>query len=134
VNITLTATQVLNGVVIGTATSSFTLNVTNPVQSDVVLITNVVYRTSKARLDVTATSSIVQPTQPGCTLASLTPGCLKATLDIINVNTGQPYAALMQNLGNGTYTVTFTGIPAPNLVTVTSGNGGSATSGVTRVR
>jgi hypothetical protein len=135
VNITLTATQVNGlGVVIGTATSSFTLNVTNPVQSDIVLITNVVYRTSKARLDVTATSSIVQPTQPGCTLASLTPGCLKATLDIINVNTGQPYAALMQNLGNGTYTVTFTGIPAPNLVTVTSGNGGSATSGVTRVR
>jgi hypothetical protein len=135
VNITLTATQVnASGVVIGTATSSFTLNVTKPVQADVVTITNVVYRTTKARLDVNATSSIVQATPSGCTLTNLLPGCMKATLDIINTSTGQPYAALMQNLGNGTYTVTFTGIPAPNLVTVTSGNGGSATSGVTRVR
>ena len=83
---------------------------------------------------MTATSSIVEPSPTTCTTSKLQPGCMKATLDIINPSTGQPYVALMQNLGNGTYTVTFTGIAAPNLVTVTSGNGGSASGGVTRIR
>ncbi|MGZ7063732.1 MAG: hypothetical protein ACXVKD_12855 [Candidatus Angelobacter sp.] len=133
VTIQLTATQVLNGVVIGTATSSFTLKVTNK-STDAVTITSAVYRTSKARLDVAATSSVVQATPPGCTLTNVLPGCMKATLDIINIATGQPYAALMTNAGAGNYTVTFTGIPLPNLVTVTSGNGGSATSAVTSVK
>jgi hypothetical protein len=130
VKITLTATQVLNGAVIGTATSSFTLKVTNKV-TDLVTITAATYRASKARLDVNATSSIVQASPTGCTLTNVLPGCMKATLDIIDVTTGQPYAALMTNAGAGNYTVTFTGIALPNLVSVTSGNGGSATSGVT---
>ncbi len=131
--IQLTATQVVDGVVIGTATSSFTLKVTNK-NTDLVVITSTVYRTSKARLDVNATSSIVQATPPGCTLTTVLPGCMKATLDLIDPSTGQPYAALMTNAGAGNYTVTFTGLAAPNLVTVTSGNGGSATSAVTRVK
>jgi hypothetical protein len=118
-----------------TATSSVTVTVNNPSPTtDVVTLTNVVYRTSKARLDVNATSSIVMASPSNCTVTNLLPGCMKATLDIINTATGQPYTALMQNLGNGTYSVTFTGLPAPNLVTVQSGNGGSATGGVTRVR
>jgi hypothetical protein len=134
VTITLTATKVLNGAVIGTATSTFTLNVSPTKVADTVIITSVVYRLSKGRLDVSATSSVVQQSPSNCSVTNVLPGCMKTTLDITNPATGQPYAALMQNLGNGTYTVTFTGIIAPNLVTVTSGNGGSAVSGVTKVR
>jgi hypothetical protein len=135
VDITLTASQVTGtGTVIGTATSTFTLNVSPAKVADTVIITSVVYRISKGRLDVSATSSIVQQSPSNCSVTNVLPGCMKATLDITNQATGQPYAALMQNLGNGTYTVTFTGIPAPNLVTVTSGNGGTAISGVTRIR
>jgi hypothetical protein len=133
-DITLTATQVLNGVVIGTATSTFTLKVTNVKQSDVVSITSAVYRTSKARLDVNATTNVVLASPTNCTVTNVLPGCMLATLDIINTSTGQPYAALMTNAGAGNYTVSFVGIAPPNLVTVTSGNGGSATSGITRVK
>lgn len=130
VTITLTATQVVNGVTIGTATSSFTLNVTQSKPKDVVTILSAVYRISKARLDVTASSSVGQgPIPPGCTLTNLLPGCMKVTLDIINPSTGLPYAALM-SIVNGVYSVTFTGIPAPNLIIVQSGYGGSAQSGV----
>ncbi len=132
VNIQLTATQVLNGVVIGTATSSFDLNVTNAKPADVVKIISAVYRTGKARLDINASSSLgAGPIPPGCTLTNLLPGCMKATLDIINPTSGQPYAALMSVL-NGAYVVTFTGIPVPNLIVVQSGYGGSASSGVTK--
>jgi hypothetical protein len=135
VSITLTATKVVGtSVVEGPVSSTQSLNVSPAKQADTVTITSVVYRTSKARLDVTATSSIVQASPSNCTVTNLLPGCMKTTLDIINVANGQPYAAVMQNLGNGSYTVTFTGIPAPNLATVTSGNGGSAISGVTKVR
>ena len=132
--ITLTATQVVAGQTIGTATSSFTLNVSPAKATDVVSITSVVYTIKKGRLDVTATSSIVEASPNNCTLANVLPGCMKATLDLINPTTGQPWAALMQNLGGGSYTVTFTGVGQPNLVTVTSGNGGSQVSGVTRIR
>jgi hypothetical protein len=134
--ITLTATQVspTTGLPIGTATSSFTLNVSPAKATDVVTITSAVYRISKGRLDVAATSSIVEASPNNCTLTNVLPGCMKTTLDLINPTTGQPYAALMQNLGGGSYTVTFTGVGQPNLVTVTSGNGGSAVSGITRVR
>ncbi|HEX7288214.1 MAG TPA: hypothetical protein VF532_18655 [Candidatus Angelobacter sp.] len=133
ITIQLTVTQVVNGAVIGTATSSFTLKATNKA-TDVVTITAATYRTSKARLDVNATSSIVLASPAGCTTTNVLPGCMLATLDIIDVTTGQPYTALMTNGGAGTYTVTFTGIAPPNIVTVTSGNGGSATSAVTRVK
>ena len=133
-DITLVATQVLNGVTIGTATSTFTLKVTNVKQSDVVTITSAVYRTSKARLDVNATTNVVLASPTGCTVTNVLPGCMLATLDIINTSTGQPYAALMTNAGAGNYTVSFVGIAPPNLVTVTSGNGGSASSAITRIK
>jgi len=133
-DITLVATQVLNGVAIGTATSTFTLKVTNVKQSDVVTITSAVYRTSKARLDVNATTNVVLASPTGCTVTNVLPGCMLATLDIINTSTGQPYAALMTNAGAGNYTVSFVGIAPPNLVTVTSGNGGSASSAITRIK
>jgi hypothetical protein len=133
VTITLTATQVVNGVTIGTATSSFTLNVTNSKPKDVVTILSAVYRLGKARLDVTASSSVGQgPIPPGCTLTNVLPGCMKVTLDIINPSTGLPYMALM-GIVNGVYSVTFTGIPMPNLIIVESGYGGSAQSGVLKV-
>jgi hypothetical protein len=132
VTITLTATQVAGGVVLGTATSSFVLNVTPAKVADKITITGVIYRISKARLDVTATSSVSTPDPGGCTLTNVLPGCMKATLDIINPATGQPYAALMTNNGSGLFSVTFTGIPAPNLVFLESGYGGTAQSGVTK--
>jgi hypothetical protein len=132
--ITLAVTQAPDGTVIGTATSSFTLKVTNAKVADVVTITAATYSTSKARLTVTATTNVVLASPPGCTLTNVLPGCMKATLDTINPATGQPYAALMTNAGAGTYNVTFTGLAVPNLVTVNSGNGGSANSAVTRVK
>jgi hypothetical protein len=77
---------------------------------------------------------VVLASPTNCTVTNVLPGCMLATLDIINTSTGQPYAALMTNAGAGNYTVSFVGIAPPNLVTVTSGNGGSATSGITRVK
>jgi hypothetical protein len=120
----------------GAATASATVTVNPPSpKKDVVTITGAVYRISKARLDVTATTNIVAPSV-GCTLANTptTPGCMEALTDITNPATGKPYAAVMQNLGNGSYTVTFTGLAAPNTITVVSGNGGLATTGITRLR
>jgi hypothetical protein len=132
VSIKLTAKQVVGGAVIGTATSTSTLSVTPTQVTDTVTITGVIYRLAKGRLDVTATSSVVMPRPPGCTLNNVLPGCMKTVLDIINPATGRPYAALMQNLGGGLYKATFTGILAPNTVFVESGNGGFASSGITK--
>jgi archaellum component FlaF (FlaF/FlaG flagellin family) len=101
---------------------------------DVVTPTNVVYRIVKARLDVNATSSIIQATPASCSLTAPAKGCMIVTLDILNPSTNKPYVAAMQNLGNGTYTITFNGLPTPNVVTIVSGNGGSATTAVTRIR
>jgi hypothetical protein len=110
----------------GTKLTSAPANVTvivNPV-ADTITFTNVVYRQSKARLDVT--------------LTDFTPGViLTCTLDIINNATGKPWTATMGPAipaAAGTYATKFVNIPAPNLVTVTSNAGGKATSGVTRLR
>jgi len=101
---------------------------------DVVTPTNVVYRIVKARLDVNATSSIIQATPASCSLTAPAKGCMIVTLDTLNPSTNKPYVAAMQNLGNGTYTITFNGLPTPNVITIVSGNGGSATAAVTRIR
>jgi len=116
----VTATSSISG--LSSAPASVTV-VVNPAV-DTVGITNVVYRQSKARLDVTATDFT-----PGVTLT--------CTLDIINKATGKPWTGVMGPAvpaAAGTFAITFTNIPAPNLVTVTSSGGGKATSGVTRVR
>jgi hypothetical protein len=48
-----------------------------------------------------------------------------------------PYTGLMGPkipAAPGIYTITFSNVPAPNLVTVTSSAGGVATSGITFLR
>ena len=118
---TVTATSSVTG---QTATATTTILV-NPA-SDLILIdtTGVVYRTRKARLVVTVTD-----TTPGITLT--------CTLDIINPATGLPYSGVMGPAvpaAPGVYTITFSNVPPPNTVTVTSSAGGVASSGITFLR
>jgi hypothetical protein len=126
---TLTAAQNLVFTVTGTSAASTlggTATVTvvvNP-QTDDVVITQVLYRQQKARLVINATD--------------FTPGAvLTVTLDIINQATGLPWTGVMGPaipVAPGTFAITFSNIEAPNLVTVTSNLGGSATSGVQTLR
>jgi hypothetical protein len=105
-----------------TGTATVTV-IVNP-QTDVVTITSVVYRQAKARLIVNATD--------------VTPNVvLTCTLDVINQATGLPWTGVMGPaipVAPGTFSITFSNIAAPNLVTITSSGGGSATSGVTLLR
>lgn len=97
--------------------------VVNPI-TDVVTITSVVYRQAKARLVVNATD--------------VTPNVvLTTTLDTINPATGLPWTGVMGPaipFAPGTFSITFSNVPAPNVVTVTSSGGGVAASGVTILR
>jgi hypothetical protein len=79
----------------------------------------VIYRISKQRLDVTATSAIAtaNPTLPPVLF-----------LKGFGVNGTD---LVMANAGAGTYTITVQGIQEPLSVTVTGSAGGSATSPVT---
>lgn len=116
---TVTGTSTASGLV-GTTTVTV---VVNPAV-DVVTITAVVYRQAKARLVITATD--------------VTPNVvLTVTLDTINQATGLPWTGVMGPAipaAPGTYSITFSNIAAPNLVTITSSGGGSASSGVTLLR
>jgi hypothetical protein len=91
---------------------------------DLVTITAATYRTSKAALTVNASDS--------------TPGIkLTCTLNINNPATGKPWTGVMGPASPpvpGTYSIIFTGLNQPTKVTVTSTGGGSASSGITRVR
>jgi hypothetical protein len=103
-----------------TATVPITVNPT----IDSVTITAATYTVSKARLAVNASDS--------------TPGIqLICTLNINNPATGKPWTGVMGPASPavpGTYSIIFTGVNQPTKVTVTSTGGGSASSGVTRVR
>jgi hypothetical protein len=116
---TVTGTSAASGLS-GTATVTV---VVNPA-TDVVTITSVVYRQAKARLIINVTD--------------VTPNIiLTCTLDIINQGTGLPWTGVMGPAipaAPGTYSITFSNVTAPNLVTVTSSGGGSATSGITLLR
>lgn len=116
---TVTGTSAASGLS-GTATVTV---IVNP-QTDVVTITSVVYRQAKARLVITATD--------------VTPNVvLTVTLDIINQATGLPWTGVMGPAipaAPGTYSITFSNVDAPNLVTITSSGGGSASSGITLLR
>ena len=119
---TVTATSSVAPNLTGTATTTV---VVNPV-SDFILInaTGVVYRTRKARLVVTATDFT-----PNITMT--------CTLDIVNPATGLQYTGLMGPeipAAPGIFTITFSNVPPPNLVTVTSSAGGVATSGISFLR
>jgi hypothetical protein len=113
---TATAKSVASGLS-GSSTVSVAVNPVN----DSVIITAVTYRRAKARLLITATDA--------------TPGVsLTATLDIINQATGQPWTGVMGPdvpPAPGNFAITFSNIGPPNLVTITSTGGGSATSGIT---
>jgi hypothetical protein len=116
---TVNATSAASGLT-GTATVTV---IVNP-QVDDVTITAVVYRQAKARLVITATD--------------VTPNVvLTVTLDVINQATGSSWTGVMGPAipaAPGTFSITFANIAAPNLVTITSSGGGSATSGVTLLR
>jgi hypothetical protein len=104
--------------------STATVNVTvNPIQ-DVVTITSAVYRTLKGSMTVNVTD--------------ITPGIkLTCTLNVINPATGKPWTGVMGPAvptAVGNYSIVFTGVNQPTKVTVTSTAGGTASSGVTRVR
>jgi hypothetical protein len=125
----LTQAQTLTFTVTGTSSTSglsSTATVTVTVQpvTDRIVISNVVYRRTKGRLIVN-----VSDFTPNVTLT--------CTLDIINPATGQPWSGVMGPINpfaQGVFSIRFSNIPAPNLVTITSSAGGVATSGVTFLR
>jgi hypothetical protein len=107
----------------GLTSPSASVGVTvNPVV-DTITITSVKYRTSKAQLTVNATDN--------------TPNVqLTCTLNVTDPATGQPYTGVMGPTSPpvpNNYTIIFTGVTQPTLVTINSTGGGKATSGVTQV-
>jgi hypothetical protein len=125
----LTPAQSFTFTVTGTsATSSLsgTATVTVIVQpvTDRIVISNVVYRRTKGRLIVNGSDFT-----PGVTLT--------ATLDIINPATGLQFSGVMGPIipfAQGVFSIRFSNIPPPNLVTITSDAGGIASSGITFLR
>jgi len=98
--------------------AAITLVTINTAGADTVIITVAEYRIGKARLTVTATSSI-------------TDGTPVLTLMGFGVNgSGVP----MDFLGGGVYTVVLTGVPQPATVRVNSSLGGTQTSPLTKIR
>ncbi|BDG01922.1 PKD domain-containing protein [Anaeromyxobacter oryzae] len=94
-------------------------NVTVLPAADQIQITLVEYRTQKQRLTVNASDLTVTDGSATLYLQPLTAG-------------GVPLQ--LQNLGGGLYTIQLVGVPQPTTVTVTSSLGGTATSGITRLR
>jgi hypothetical protein len=97
--------------------------VVNP-ETDVITISNIVYRRTKGRLVVN-----VSDFTPNVTLT--------CTLDIINPATGEQWSGVMGPIipfAQGIFSIRFSNIPPPNLVTITSSAGGVATGGVTFLR
>jgi hypothetical protein len=92
--------------------------------TDLIVISNVVYRRTKGRLIVNASDFT-----PGVTLT--------CTLDIINPATGLQWQGVMGPIipfAQGVFSIRFSNIPPPNLVTITSDSGGIAQSGITFLR
>jgi len=126
----LTASQTFTFLVTGTSsvapnlTGTATVTVIVNPNTDVITVSNVVYRRAKGRLIVNC--------------SDFTPNVsLTATLDIINPATLVPYAAQMGPIipfAPGIFSIRFTNIPPPGLVTITSSAGGIATSGITFLR
>jgi len=97
------------------APRSTVLTVTPPA-ADTLANNGTLYRTTKSRLTVNVTSTVVSPSI-----------VLTATLDLINPASGLPYTATLQNLGGGAYTIDFIGVGLPNTIRVTSTGGGTLT-------
>jgi hypothetical protein len=116
---TVTATSAASGL---SSTATVTV-IVQPV-TDTIVISNVVYRRTKGRLIINCSDFT-----PGVTLT--------ATLDIINPATGLPFSGVMGPIipfAQGVFSIRFSNIPPPNLVTITSDAGGVATSGITFLR
>ena len=116
---TVTATSAASGL---SSTTTVTVNV-QPV-TDTIVISNIVYRRTKGRLIVN-----VSDFTPGVTLT--------CTLDIINPATGLPWSGVMGPIipfAQGVFSIRFSNIPPPNLVTITSDAGGFAQGGITFLR
>jgi hypothetical protein len=92
--------------------------------TDTIVISNIVYRRTKGRLIVNASDFT-----PGVTLT--------ATLDIINPATGLQWQGVMGPIipfAQGVFSLRFSNIPPPNLVTITSDAGAVAQGGITFLR
>ncbi|HEU4414316.1 MAG TPA: hypothetical protein VFT65_05990 [Candidatus Angelobacter sp.] len=116
---TVTGTSAASGL---SSTSTVTV-IVQPV-TDTIVISNIVYRRTKGRLIVN-----VSDFTPGVTLT--------CTLDILNPATGLPWSGVMNPIipfAQGVFSLRFSNIPPPNLVTITSDAGGTASSGVTVLR
>ncbi|MGZ4888850.1 MAG: hypothetical protein ACXWBH_06685, partial [Candidatus Angelobacter sp.] len=125
----LTPAQTFTFTVTGTSAASGlsnTATVTVIVQpvTDLIVISNIVYRRTKGRLIVN-----VSDFTPGVTLT--------CTLDIINPATGLQWQGVMGPIipfAQGVFSIRFSNIPPPNLVTITSDAGGFAQGGITFLR
>lgn len=92
--------------------------------TDTIVISNVVYRRTKGRLIVNASDFT-----PGVTLT--------CTLDIINPATGLQWQAVMGPIipfAQGVFSIRFSNIPPPNIVTISSDAGDVKQSGITFLR
>jgi hypothetical protein len=116
---TVTGTSATSGLS-GTATVTV---IVRPV-TDQIVISNVVYRRTKGRLIVNASDFT-----PGVTLT--------CTLDIINPATGLQWQGVMGPIipfAQGVFSIRFSNIPPPNIVTISSDAGDVQQSGVTFLR
>ncbi|MGB7621026.1 MAG: hypothetical protein WBN92_01635 [Terriglobia bacterium] len=112
------------------ATTSVTVNPA----PDAVIITSAVYRTSKQRLDIAASSSVVSPN----IILTLQP-YLTAQGTMFNPTTLGGTANIFTNNGGGLYIITLVGAPEPAVppatpLIVTSNIGGRGTSALTLIR
>ncbi len=114
---TLGFTLTVNNGFVSSVASLTTVTI-NTVGADTVIITASEYRTSKARLTVTATSSV-------------TDGTPVLKLMGYGVNGS---GVVMDFIGGGTYTTVIVGVPQPATVTVNSSLGGTQTAPIQRVR
>jgi hypothetical protein len=125
----LTPAQTFTFTVTGTSAASglsntATVNVIVQPVTDTIVISNVVYRRTKGRLIVNASDFT-----PGVTLT--------CTLDIINPATGLQWQAVMGPIipfAQGVFSIRFSNIPPPNIVTISSDAGDIKQSGVTFLR
>jgi hypothetical protein len=116
---TVTGTSATSGLS-GTATVTV---IVRPLK-DTIVISNVVYRRTKGRLIVNASDFT-----PGVTLT--------CTLDIVNPATGLQWQAVMGPIipfAQGVFSIRFSNIPPPNIVTISSDAGDVQQSGVTFLR
>lgn len=124
-NFTVIATSSIGGVPPSVPT---TVPVTVDPSVDRVTILHVRYVKSLARLIVEAADF-----SPGVTLTATLAGP-NGENPVINPATGSPYSGAMGPVipfAQGEFSITFTNVPAPALVTVSSSAGGAISSGVT---